>query len=67
MLTMCFYPYFRIQKDLRARRKELKVANDTELTRWLDELQKEYVVYTNLKSLLTIFLPALVAVLSRFV
>ena len=36
-------------------------------TRWLDDLQKEYVVYTNVKSLLTIFLPALVAVLSRFV
>jgi sterol desaturase/sphingolipid hydroxylase (fatty acid hydroxylase superfamily) len=67
MLTMCFYPYFRIQKDLRTLRREGKVANDTEFTRWLDDLQKEYVVYTNVKSLLTIFLPALVAVLSRFV
>ena len=67
MLTMCFYPYFRIQKDLRTLRREGKVANDTEFTRWLDDLQKEYVVYTNVKSLLTIFLPALVAVLSNFV
>jgi hypothetical protein len=67
MLTMCFYPYFRIQKDLRKLRKDGKVADDTELTRWLDDLQKEYVVYTNVKSLLTIFLPALVAMLSRFV
>ncbi|HYX27155.1 MAG TPA: hypothetical protein VE863_01210 [Pyrinomonadaceae bacterium] len=67
MLTMCFYPYFRIQKDLRTLRREGKVANDTEFTRWLDDLQKEYVVYTNVKSLLTIFLPALIAVLSRFV
>lgn len=67
MLAMCFYPYFRIQKDLRTLRREGKVANDTEFTRWLDDLQKEYVVYTNVKSLLTIFLPALVAVLSRFV
>lgn len=67
MLMMCFYPYFRIQKDLRTLRRDGMVANDTEFTRWLDDLQKEYVVYTNLKSLLTIFLPALVAVLSRFV
>lgn len=67
MLMMCFYPYFRIQRDLRALRRVGKVANDTEFTRWLDDLQKEYVVYANLKSLLTIFLPALVAVLSRFV
>jgi hypothetical protein len=67
MLTMCFYPYFRIQKDLRNRRKDAKVGDDRELMRWLDDLQKEYVVYTNVKSLLTIFLPALVAVLSRFV
>jgi hypothetical protein len=67
MLTMCFYPYFRIQKDLRSLRKEGKLVNDTELTRWLDDFQKEYVVYTNMKSLLTIFLPALVAVLSKFV
>jgi hypothetical protein len=67
MLTMCFYPYFRIQKDLRTLRKEGKVANDTELKRWLDDIQKEYVVYTNVKSLLSIFLPAIVAVLSRFV
>ncbi|HEY4423265.1 MAG TPA: hypothetical protein VGN10_03610 [Pyrinomonadaceae bacterium] len=67
MLTMCFYPYFRIQKDLRALRIESRIANDTELTRWLDDIQKEYVVYTNIKSLLTIFLPAVVAVLSRFI
>lgn len=67
MLTMCFYPYFRIQKDLRTLRIESRVANDTELTRWLDDIQKEYVVYTNVKSLLTIFLPAVVAVLSRFI
>lgn len=66
MLTMCFYPYFRIQKDLRNLRREGRVANDTELTRWLDGFQKEYVVYTNVKSLLSIFLPAIVAVLSRF-
>lgn len=67
MLAMCFYPYFRIQKDLRTLRIESRVANDTELTRWLDDIQKEYVVYTNVKSLLTIFLPAVVAVLSRFI
>jgi len=67
MLTMCFYPYFRIQQDLRTLRREGKVADDTEFTLWLADLQKEYVVYTNMKSLLTIFLPALVAVLSRFV
>ena len=67
MLAMCFYPYFRIQKDLRTLRIESKVANDTELTLWLDDIQKEYVVYTNVKSLLTIFLPAVVAVLSRFI
>lgn len=67
MLTMCCYPFFRIQEDLRTLRKDAKVANHPELTRWLDDLQKEYVVYTNMKSLLTIFLPALVAVLSRFV
>ena len=67
MLTMCFYPYFRIQKDLRTLRVESRVANDTELTRWLDDIQKEYVVYTNVKTLLTIFLPAVVAVLSRFI
>jgi hypothetical protein len=35
--------------------------------RWLDDIQKEYVVYTNVKSLLSIFLPAVVAVLSRFI
>lgn len=67
MLTMCFYPYFRIQSDLRTLRRDGKMDNDTEFSRWLDDLQKEYVVYTNVKSLLTIFLPALVAVLSRFV
>jgi hypothetical protein len=67
MLTMCFYPYFRIQKDLRSLRRDEKMANDTEFTLWLDDLQKDYAVYTNVKSLLTIFLPALVAVLSRFV
>ena len=67
MLTMCFYPYFRIQKDLRTLRIESKVANDTELTLWLDDIQKEYVVYTNVKTLLTIFLPAVVSVLSRFI
>lgn len=67
MLAMCFYPYFRIQKDLRALQIESRVANDTELTRWLDDIQKEYVVYTNIKSLLTIFLPAVIAVLSRFI
>jgi len=67
MLAMCFYPYFRIQKDLRTLRIESIVASDTELTRWLDDIQKEYVVYTNVKSLLTIFLPAVVAVLSRFI
>jgi hypothetical protein len=67
MLTMCFYPYFRIQGDLRTLRRDGKMANDTEFSRWLEDLQKEYVVYTNVRSLLTIFLPALVAVLSRFV
>lgn len=67
MLAMCFYPYFRIQKDLRTLRIESMVANDTQLTRWLDDIQKEYVVYTNVKSLLTIFLPAVVAVLSKFI
>jgi len=67
MLAMCFYPFFRIQKDLRILRTQSKVTNDTELTRWLDDIQKEYVVYTNVKSLLSIFLPAVVAVLSRFI
>lgn len=67
MLTMCFYPYFRIQKDIRTLQNQGKVTNDTEFMRWLDDLQKEYVLYANVKSLLTIFLPALVAVLSRFV
>jgi hypothetical protein len=67
MLAMCFYPYFRIQKDLHVLRVESKVVNDTELALWLDDIQKEYVVYSNVKSLLTIFLPAVVAVLSRFI
>jgi hypothetical protein len=67
MLAMCFYPYFRIQKDLRRLQIDSRVANDNELNRWLDDIQKEYVVYTNIKSLLTIFLPAVVAVLSRFI
>ncbi|MDX6404601.1 MAG: hypothetical protein QOH70_2056 [Blastocatellia bacterium] len=67
MLAMCFYPYFRIQKDLRTLRRDSIVGDDTELAQWLDDIQKEYVVYTNVKSLLTIFLPAVVAVLSRFI
>jgi hypothetical protein len=67
MLAMCFYPFFRIQKDLRILRTQSKVTEDTELMRWLDDIQKEYVVYTNVKSLLSIFLPAVVAVLSRFI
>jgi hypothetical protein len=67
MLAMCFYPYFRIQKDLRILRTQSKVTEDTEFTRWLDDIQGEYVVYTNVKTLLTIFLPAVVAVLSRFI
>lgn len=67
MLMMCFYPYYRIHKDLRILRRDGKITNDTELTVWLDDLQREYVLYANVKSLLTIFLPALVAVLSRFV
>jgi len=67
MLAMCFYPFFRIQKDLRILRTQSKVTEDAELMRWLDDIQKEYVVYTNVKSLLSIFLPAVVAVLSRFI
>jgi len=67
MLAMCFYPYFRIQKDLRTLRVDRKVGKDVELRQWLDDIQQEYVVYTNLKSLLSIFLPAVVAVLSRFI
>ena len=67
MLAMCFYPFFRIQKDLRILRTQSKVTEDPELMRWLDDIQKEYVVYTNVKSLLSIFLPAVVAVLSRFI
>jgi hypothetical protein len=67
MLAMWFYPYFRIQNDLRILQRESKVNNDAELARWLDDLRKEYVVYTNVKSLLSIFLPAIVAVLSRFI
>ncbi len=67
MLAMCFYPFFRIQKDLGILRTQSKVTEDTELMRWLDDIQKEYVVYTNVKSLLSIFLPAVVAVLSRFI
>jgi len=67
MLAMCFYPYFRIQKDLRTLQIQSKVAKDAELRQWLDDIQQEYVVYTNLKSLLSIFLPAVVAVLSRFI
>ena len=67
MLAMCFYPFFRIQKDLGILRTQSKVTEDAELMRWLDDIQKEYVVYTNVKSLLSIFLPAVVAVLSRFI
>ncbi len=67
MLAMCFYPYFRIQKDLRDLRRDSKMANDTEFLRWLDDNRTEYVVYTNMKTLLSIFLPAFVAVLSRFI
>ena len=67
MLVMCFYPYFRIQKDLRALLKESKVANDKELQRWLDDLKKDYVVQANLTPLLSTFLPAAVALLSRFI
>jgi hypothetical protein len=67
MLVMCFYPYFRIQKDLRALLKESKVANDTELKRWLEDIKKDYVVQSNLTPLLSMFLPAAVALLSRFI
>ena len=67
MLAMCFYPYFRIQKDLRTLRVDRKLAKDAELRQWLDDIQQEYVVYTNVKSLLSIFLPAVIAVLSRFI
>ena len=67
MLVMCFYPYFRIQKDLRARLKESKVAYDTELQQWLEDIRKDYVVQSNLTPLLSTFLPAAVALLSRFI
>jgi hypothetical protein len=67
MLVMCFYPYFRIQKDLRSLLIESKVANDIELQRWLEDIKKDYVVQSNLKSLLSMFLPAAVALLSRFI
>jgi hypothetical protein len=67
MFVMCFYPYFRIQKDLRALLKESKVANDIELQRWLDDIKKDYVVQSNLTPLLSMFLPAAVALLSRFI
>lgn len=66
-LVIGFYPYFRIQKDLRSLLKESKVAKNIELQRLLEDINKDYVVQSNLTPLLSMFLPAAVALLSRFI
>jgi hypothetical protein len=67
MLAMCFYPYFRIQRDLRALLKDSRITDDRELQQWITDIQQNYVIYANLKSLLAIFVPAAVGALSRFI
>lgn len=67
MLAMCFYPYFRVQRDLRALIQDAKVTDDVELQHWVTDIQENYVIYTNLKSLISIFVPAVIGSLSPFV
>lgn len=66
MLAMCFYPYFRVQRDLRALVHDATVTDDVEMQRWVTDIQENYVIYTNLKSLVSIFVPAVIGALSPF-
>lgn len=67
MLAMCFYPYFRVQRDLRVLINDAKVSEDIELQRWVADIQANYVIYTNVKSLISIFVPTAIGAMSPFV
>lgn len=66
MLFMCFYPYVVIQSRIKRLLTDSEVAEDLELRQWLASAKNKYLIYNNLKSVLSIFAPAFVSLAFNF-
>ncbi len=66
MLFMCYYPHFRIQKEIKNLLLEAKVSENTELYSWLNNTNNKHLLYNDLKSVMSIFAPALVSMVLSF-
>jgi hypothetical protein len=67
MLAMCLYPYLAIQKKLRSLITNNEISENYETKKWMEKLQSNYIIYKNIKSIISVAVPAFLSLLAQFI
>lgn len=66
MLSMCLYPFIKVQKELRKSITDSDIINDKETKALLNDIQNNYIIFKNLKSLVSVMGPTIISILAQF-
>jgi hypothetical protein len=67
MFAMCLYPFFVIQKRLGTLIESSDVAGNENTKLWLEKLQENYLIYRNIKSMISVVTPVVISLLAQVV
>ena len=67
MLFMCFYPFVMINKKLKSIYIESEITGNVELKKWIVQLQNNYLIYKNVKTLISVLSPFIISLFAQFV
>lgn len=66
MLFMCFYPFHIIQQNIKKVKKEYSHTTEKEIIEWFDEVENNYIIHKDLKSMISVFLPTFIGLMPQF-
>jgi hypothetical protein len=67
MLTMCLYPFFVLNTKLKDFIRSSEIAGNNEMKIWFENLQNNYLVFRNVKSMISVVAPTFVSLLAQFI
>jgi hypothetical protein len=67
MFAMCLFPYITIHSKLKRVYRDGEIIEDEELKQWVINLQDNFLIYKNLKSLISVLSPAIIGMISSLV
>lgn len=66
MLFMCFYPFILINKKLKSVYTNIEITGNDDLKEWIMQIQNNYLIYKNIKTLLSVLSPIIISLFTQF-